>query len=81
VIPQIVNSVGLVCDIVGAVLIWRFGLPADIDRRGRGWLLLESKDEAEIRKGRTYDRWSMCGFILLVLGFLMQLASNWIPRR
>ncbi len=35
-----VNSLGLLFDVVGVILIWRFGLPEDINRSGAGRLLL-----------------------------------------
>jgi hypothetical protein len=75
---KIINSLGLVCDIVGALLIWKFGLPETIDRSGAGFLQLEQIDEAQIIKGRLYDRWARIGIAVLVLGFILQLASNLI---
>jgi hypothetical protein len=32
-----INSIGLVCDIIGAVLIWKYGLPDTISRSGASY--------------------------------------------
>ena len=76
---NIVNSVGLVLDIVGVVLIWRYGLPEPISREGHNYIILESHDEAEKIKAAKYDRLSKIGLSLVILGFALQLASNFIP--
>jgi hypothetical protein len=77
--PQhLVNSFGLVCDIIGAILIWHYGLPDPIDRGGAQSVITENKDEAEIAKARRYDCIAKVGICLLVLGFVLQLTSNFL---
>jgi hypothetical protein len=73
---NIVNSIGLVCDIVGVVLLWRYGLPEPISRGGAVHLILEQSDETEKAKARRYDSAARGGIILLVGGFVLQLVSN-----
>lgn len=75
---SIVNSVGLLLDIIGVILIWRFGLPEQLDRYGAQALLLEQTDESQITKAASYDTWSRCGLWLLIGGFSLQLVSNWL---
>jgi len=53
---SLVNSIGLLCDIVGAVLIWRYGLPEHISRTGAVHLIAEQTDETEKAKAKRYDR-------------------------
>jgi len=77
-LPKIVNSLGLICDIVGVALIWHFGLPADINRTGSQRLILEQEDQKEIEAGKRYDFWSFWGFALLCFGFFLQLVSNFL---
>jgi len=49
-----VNSLGLVCDIIGAYLVWKYGLPERLS--GAGHLYLVGKtDEAEIAKAKRYS--------------------------
>jgi len=72
----IVNSFGLILDIIGALLLLRFGLPPRIDPEGHIHIIAEQVDEAEITLGRRYHFWSNVAVILLILGFLGQLVSN-----
>ncbi|MCY4597702.1 MAG: hypothetical protein OXC19_23240 [Bryobacterales bacterium] len=72
-----VNSIGLGLDIVGVVLLFRFGLPPNVDRTGATYWT-GAPDQEEVRKGRRYDRISWVALALLVLGFALQIASNWI---
>jgi hypothetical protein len=71
-----INDVGLLLDIVGAVLLFKFGLPAAISREGHVHLVAEQVDEAEIRRSNRYDRLGKVGLALLVDGFALQLISN-----
>ncbi|MDX2253199.1 MAG: hypothetical protein NW202_13015 [Nitrospira sp.] len=73
-----VNSLGLVFDIIGAVLLWRYGLPEAVSRTGAIALILEQDDKAEAAKTKRYDLLSSCGMILLVVGFVLQLLSNFL---
>jgi len=47
---SLVNSVGLVLDIVGVVFIWRYGLPEPLSRTGTINLIAEQTDETEKAK-------------------------------
>jgi len=74
----VVNSLGLILDIAGALLLLRFGLPPRIDPEGHIHLILEQIDESEIALGRRYLRWSKIAVVLLILGFIGQLISNYL---
>ena len=73
-----INSAGLVLDIIGATLLWKFGLPAEISRTGATFLATEGVDQSEVAKARRYDRASSLGFLFLVAGFVLQLWSNFL---
>jgi hypothetical protein len=73
---KLVNSIGLGADIIGAVLLWRFGLPRDVRRSGASYLLLEQTDEREVAKAKRYDALGTLGICLLAAGFALQLLSN-----
>jgi hypothetical protein len=75
-----VNAAGLICDIIGAMLIWKYALPALIDRSGDEYLISGVKDAAEIAKAKLYDRRGRFGVVLLVIGFALQFASDFVPR-
>ena len=77
-IKVIVNSLGLLFGIIGSFLIWRFGLPASIDRLGEEHLVSGSIDETEVRKGKLFDFRSRIGFMFLLISFFLQLVSNFL---
>jgi hypothetical protein len=70
------TSLGLLLDIFGVLLLWKFGLPPSIRRGGPQYLMLEGADEEEAAKAEKYDRYGQCGIGLLVLGFMLQLVGN-----
>ena len=77
-LAKVVNSVGLLLDVAGVLLLFKFGLPEDVRRKGESYLLLEKTDEAEMAKGKRYDFWARVALSLVLLGFVLQLISNFM---
>ena len=77
-IKVIVNSLGLSFGALGAFLVWKFGLPAKIDRAGAIHIIAEQRDEEEVKLAKKYDFRSGVGFWLIILSFLFQLVSNFL---
>jgi hypothetical protein len=77
----LINSVGLASDIIGALLVWCYGLPEPLSRTGAVHLILEQTDDAEKAKAKQYDRKARWGVGLLVAGFALQLLSNFCGQR
>ena len=86
------NTLGLVINIFGSLLIlWR-GLPPlikMIETRDTGsvWYEWELEDEAnQSRMKRLYDRYKsykrymITGAIFIIFGFLFQAISNYLPK-
>ena len=65
--PALVNSIGLLLDIIGVILLFCYGLPPDVDRHGRQFLTW-GKDEGQARKGKRSGRTSRLTLDLLILG-------------
>lgn len=86
-LPAIVITTGLVCDIVGALLVANevvrvFNGPTTIDIaildfwNGESKLVPNPKfDEHEYKK-RRYMKW---GLAFLVVGFILQGIGTWLP--
>ncbi len=74
--PAYLNIAGLVLDIVGVIILFKFGLPADIRRGGITHLITEQIDQEEADEAARYDRWSLFGLITLIVGFLVQGAGS-----
>ena len=68
---------GLLFDIVGVILLFRYGLPPSVDRTGAKFLSL-GRNEEEIRQGKRYDRMACLAVGLLIFGFALQILSNWL---
>ena len=70
-------TIGLSLDIAGVMLLFKFGLPAEVRRSGHSYLRLEKDDEEQKAKATRYDRWSWLAMTLLVVGFVLQLMSSY----
>lgn len=73
---KILGPFGLILDIAGAYLIFKFGLPEEISRTGSGFLVIAGENPEEIAKAKKYDKFSKIGFYLLIFGFVFQLISS-----
>lgn len=75
-LPQAINSFGLLLDILGVVLLFFFGVPsrAGLD----GVLTLNRGSGKDYKWARALSR---CGLLLLIAGFLLQIASNHVGAR
>ena len=62
--------------LIGAVLIFFFGLPPKIDPEGHQYLLLERDDENEKIKAEVYKKISYFGVFLLIISFLLQMILS-----
>jgi len=47
---SIINSLGLILDIIGALLLLKYGIPNKIDPEGHNNLILEQEDTTEKQK-------------------------------
>lgn len=74
-----ISVLGLCLDIIGVLLLWRFGLPPDVRRGGVGFLMLEQTDENEAKKAVAYDRLSHVALALIVAGFVLQAFGTALP--
>lgn len=91
-LPEIVNSAGLVSNIAGVALAFFYGYPQPSHEEGVG-LSLEKATylehlgktveqlEADTRKQKSrYRFWSRVGLALMAIGFVLQLIATWIAR-
>lgn len=80
------NSLGLVLDIMGVILLWRYGIPnaqlASKDMVDVGWIdhVPEDKKKSHNRRRLIRILLDHLAYVLLFLGFLAQLMSNFIKH-
>ncbi len=73
-----VTATGLTFDLVGALLLWRYGLPEAVSRDGSIRLICEQRDDAEAAKARRYDCLATVALCLITTGFGLQLLATFL---
>lgn len=73
--PNCINSIGLIFDIIGVIIIFIFGLPSSVNRKGV--LLKEVSGFNDDKKYKRVLYWAYGGLSLLIIGFVLQLISNY----
>jgi hypothetical protein len=71
----VLNSIGLTLDIAGVVLLFKYGLPAEVSRTG-AQVVAYGSDPDEKKRYKRYQWGGRIGLALLIGGFGLQLASN-----
>lgn len=74
------NNLGLLLDIIGVILVWKFGVPNNIRPEGESFLLIGKGNKKEIQKTKIYKIWQTIGLILIILGFVFQFVGNIIKK-
>lgn len=76
-LPADLSIVGLGLDIIGAVLIWRYGLPVGLLKSdGPLKAIAHPENEEEAKTISRYETCSKMGVGLLIAGFALQLGGT-----
>lgn len=75
-ISSYLNIVGLCFDITGVIMLFKYGLPVDVDKGGYQYMVAEKQDEDEQKKWIKYEFRSKVGLTMLILGFAFQLGGS-----
>jgi hypothetical protein len=75
-ISTYINSIGLVVDIVGTLILFKYGLPSDVMPNGIIVKSMAGVDEKD--KFDKYKKRSKWGLGFLIGGFALQLTSNFV---
>jgi hypothetical protein len=70
------QSIGLLLDIVGVLLLFWFGIPTINRTDGAEFIVTEQINESELKKQQRYDTYGKIGIFALIVGFLLQLIPN-----
>ena len=74
-ISAILNIVGLCFDIVGIIILYRFGLLAELTAATLNSPNIKNEPDWE-KESKQYGWISKLGLVLIVIGFLFQLSAN-----
>ena len=78
-IATTLNIIGLVLDLIGVVLIWKFGLPPSVHPKGEKPYVAGEEDPTEKLKADIHHSISGFALFLIALGFLFQILGNLQP--
>ena len=80
---SVLNSAGLICEMLGTALPIKFGLAPNPNMNpfGRGYTILDKsspKAKSARQKYKLYKRWERTGFIAIFAGAFLQLIATWL---
>ena len=70
------NTIGLFLDLIGVILIFIYSISPMLDENGTTYMVGEQNNNIEKKKVKTYKCLSRIGLILILIGFMFQLISN-----
>ena len=79
--PECLNTIGLILDIIGVILLFIFGLPNNVEKEIIDMEVRVTKNPEIIDNSKQYNiykKMSRLALILLLIGFLCQILSNYI---
>jgi hypothetical protein len=79
------NSLGVICASIGAFLVWRYLTELNFSDkeaylRGEGILTVPDPSALDIRRFKRSVALSKAGLILILIGGLLQVVSNYLPE-
>ncbi|PIQ09526.1 MAG: hypothetical protein COW71_06190 [Ignavibacteriales bacterium CG18_big_fil_WC_8_21_14_2_50_31_20] len=77
----IVNSLGLLLDILGAFLIWKYSKTDALKFiEENGSFFWDGSSETDKIEFKKQNKYSHIGLLLMIFGFILMLISNFIPQ-
>jgi hypothetical protein len=73
------NFTGLALELVGVLILFRFGMPFRVPTGGAINLILDGRAPQAIALDRVYTIWGYVGLLLLVSGTLLQMWAVMLP--
>lgn len=76
--PAVANTIGLCMEIIGIVILFKFGWPQP---RPGSFFRLRGTDENDGNEALRWQhsRWAVGGLALIVVGFACQIGAGWLP--
>lgn len=63
---------GLAINLLGVILLFRYGMPYRVETKGNSYLLLNEVDQGAVRVEGLYRRLGQVGLALVILGTALQ---------
>jgi hypothetical protein len=76
---RVLNVIGLAFNLIGVLILFRWGMPFRVATGGVGFIALEGKDETAAALDKIYIVCGLAGLILLILGVALQIVATLLP--
>ncbi len=75
---QFYSLLGLIFDIIGVLMLFKYGLPSKLKEHSGGLLLEENpkQEKQRIAENSKITKWAYSGLTLLIIGFLFQIIGT-----
>jgi hypothetical protein len=72
------NLVGLLFNLIGIVVLFRWGMPFRVETGGATYLITVQRDANEIAVERLYKTVGYVGLAMLIAGTVLQMIAAWL---
>jgi hypothetical protein len=70
------NIVGLIGNLAGVILLFRYGMPYRVASGGHSYFITEQADPRELKAERVYKALGFVGLILIIVGTGLQIWAT-----
>ena len=74
---RFLNLIGLALNLVGVLILFRYGMPFHVPTGGAVSLITETRDQADIALEQRYTLYGYFGLGLLIAGTILQMVAAW----
>ena len=71
------NLIGLFLNVVGVLILFRYGMPFHVPTGGAVSLITETRDQATIALEQRYEIYGYIGLGCLIVGTVSQMIAAW----
>src|SRR5262249_14284167 len=76
--PKVVNTLGLVLELLGVLILFWFGMPFHVPTGGVTTMSTGEIDQAAVALELRYTIFGYVGLALLVIGTVLQITATWL---
>jgi hypothetical protein len=74
---RVLNLIGLVLNLAGVLILFRYGMPFHVPTGGAVAYVTEEPDQAEIALEHRYTVYGYIGLACLIVGTILQMVAAW----
>jgi len=76
---QALTILGLFLNLIGVLILFRYGMPYRVRTGGAVYIVMEKKNEVDEKEERRYDFFGWIGIALVVIGTGLQMFATAHP--